>query len=87
MKKLSAYLYLGLGICGLGEGLEVGLQSLGSSLVSEADQAAFFSVASMLGVIGELLGGPAMATIYAIRDTDHHPLGYCFLASVVSAHL
>jgi hypothetical protein len=26
-----------------------------------------------------------MAGAYAIRDRNHHPLGYCFLLSTVSA--
>ncbi|KAF2786835.1 MFS general substrate transporter [Melanomma pulvis-pyrius CBS 109.77] len=79
-RSLSGFA-LGLGICGLGEGLEVGLQSLGSYLVGDVDQAAFFSIASMLGVIGELVGGPLMASAYTIRDNHHRPLGYCFLLS------
>jgi hypothetical protein len=76
---------LGLVICGLGEGLELGLQALGSHLVGDINQAAFFATASILGVIGELVGGPLMAGAYAIRDRNHHPLGYCFLLSTVSA--
>jgi len=81
----SAKSYLGLGICGLGEGLELGLQASGSYLVGDVDQAAFFSTASILGVIGELIGGPLMAGAYAIRDRNRRPLGFCFLFSTVSA--
>ncbi|KAM0807545.1 putative Major facilitator superfamily (MFS) profile domain-containing protein [Seiridium cardinale] len=73
----------GLFICGFGEGLEVGLQSLGSYLVGEAHHATFFSFVSVLGVFGELLGGPVMAGVYAVRGQDSLPMGYCFLLSMV----
>lgn len=69
--------------CGLGEGLDVGLQSLGAYIVGEAQHATFFPVSGMLGVAGELLGGPLMATTFAVRDEIGGPLGYCFLLSVV----
>jgi hypothetical protein len=73
----------GLMACGLGEGLDVGLQSLGSYIVGEAHHGTFFSLSSMLGVAGELLGGPLMAAMYAVRDKSGEPLGYCFLLSAV----
>ncbi|KAK6066405.1 MFS transporter [Seiridium cupressi] len=57
----------GLFICGFGERLEVGLQSLGSYLVGQAHHATFFSFVSVLGVFGEVLGGPVMAGAYAVR--------------------
>ncbi|RDW58289.1 hypothetical protein BP5796_12219 [Coleophoma crateriformis] len=74
---------IGLFICGLGEGLEVGLQSLGSYIVGEAKLATFFSFVSILSVAGELLGGPIMAISYAVRDKDKQPLGLCYLLSAV----
>lgn len=69
--------------CGLGEGIDVGLQSLGSYIVGEAHYGTFFPLSSMLGVAGELLGGPLMAAMYAFRDRSGEPLGYCFLLSAV----
>lgn len=55
--------------------------------MGDADQAAFFSIASTLGVIGEMVGGPIMASAYALRDHDRRPLGNCFLLSTVSRQL
>jgi hypothetical protein len=69
--------------CGLGEGIDVGLQSLGSYIVGEAHYGTFFPLSSMLGVAGELLGGPLMVAMYAFRDRSGQPLGYCFLLSAV----
>lgn len=77
---------LGMGICGLGEGLEPGLQSFGSYIVGKANNATFFTFASLLGVAGELLGSPIMAWSYTIRGADHLPAGFCFLFSAVRIH-
>lgn len=63
--------------------MEVGLQSLGSYIVGEINHATFFPFASMLGVAGELLGGPIMARVYAFRGQDNQPLGYSFFLSMV----
>nr|XP_036589095.1 MFS multidrug transporter [Colletotrichum truncatum]KAF6800737.1 MFS multidrug transporter [Colletotrichum truncatum] len=76
-------LCLGLLVCGLGEGLDVGLQSLGSYIVGVAHHGTFFSLSGMLGVAGELLGGPIMAAAYTPRGKDGEPLGYCFLLSTI----
>lgn len=69
--------------CGVGEGLDVGLQSLGAYIVGEAYYGVFFPLSSRFGVANELLGGPVMAALYVIRDTNNTPSGYCFLQSVV----
>lgn len=80
----DVYLTLvGMGVAGFGEGLESGLQSLGSYIVREANFATFFSFVSMLDVSAELLGGPIMAAAYSIRGVDKLSLGYCFLLSAV----
>ena len=73
----------GLSACGLGEGVDVGLQSLGSYIVGEAHHGTFFPLSSLLGVAGELIGGPLMAALLAVRDQSGKPLGYCFLLSSV----
>jgi hypothetical protein len=81
---LKAFLILiGMGVAGFGEGLESGLQSLGSYIVGEANFATFFSFVSMLDVSAELFGGPIMAAAYSIRGADNLSLGYCFLLSAV----
>ena len=73
----------GMTICGLGEGLEPALQSFGSSIVGKANHASFFTLVSMIEVVGDLLGGPIMAWAYTVRGTDQLPAGYCFLLSAV----
>jgi len=73
-----------MAICGLGEGFEPGLQSLGSYIVGKANHASFFAFAGMLNVLGDLLSGPIMAWAYTIRGEDLLPIGYCFLLSAVS---
>ena len=67
--------------------MEVGLQSVGAYIVGDTNHATFFSFASMLGLAGEIAGGPIMAKMYAFRDQDQRPLGYCFFLSMVGIEI
>lgn len=72
-----------MAMCGLAEGLEASLQSLGSYIVGESLNANYFSFVSMLDVTAELLGGPIMAGAYQIRNSANSPAGLSFLLSSV----
>lgn len=63
--------------------MELGLQSLGAYIVGDKNHGTFFSFTSILGLAGEILGGPIMAKMYAFRDQDQRPLGYSFFLSMV----
>jgi hypothetical protein len=78
---------LGMALCGLGEGLEAGLQSIGTYIVGGEKHAPFFAFVSILDVVGDLLGGPIMAGAYTIRRKDGLPAGFCFVLSAVCASL
>lgn len=73
-----------MAICGLGEGLEPGLQSLGSYIVGKPNHATLFTFVSLLDVLGDFLGGPIMAWTYTIRGSDGLSAGYCFFLAAVS---
>lgn len=71
-------------MCGLSEGLESGLQALGSFIVGSDNHAIFFAFVSNLDVAGDFVGNPVQAAIYTIRDGKGHPAGYAFAFSAVS---
>lgn len=72
-----------MGICGLTEGLEAALQSLGVGIVGQDLYAGFFTFVSVLGTIALFIGGPIMSALFIIRDANGLPAGYCYIFSLV----
>jgi hypothetical protein len=73
-----------MAVAGFAEGLEPSLQALGAYMVGASFNANFFAFVSVLDLVGEILGGPVMASAYRVRDTSGAPAGYAFLLSAVS---
>jgi hypothetical protein len=71
----------GMGICGLAEGLEAALQSVGVGIVGQDLYAGFFTFISVLDTTALFIGGPV------IRDAAGLPAGYCYIFSLVSTPL
>lgn len=71
-------------LCGLGEGLEPALQALGSFIAGKSLYASFFTFITMIDTVAEFVGGPVVATLFAIHDESAVSAGYCFLFSAVS---
>ena len=87
--KASWMMALGLFICGLGEGFEPSLKGLSTSLIDGSYNARLLTLATVLEVIGKLIGGPLMARLFSIgRRKDHGSEGVNFLtASVIFVFL
>ena len=82
--KASWMMALGLFICGLGEGFEPSLKGLATSLIDGSYNARLLTLATVLEVIGKLIGGPLMARLFSIgRRDDHGSDGINFLTAAV----
>ncbi|THX10071.1 hypothetical protein D6D13_05584 [Aureobasidium pullulans] len=68
-------------LCGIGEGLEPSLEALASSLVKQASNADLFAIFSVIDTIAKIIGGPLMAAMLSIRNSDGVTMGACFLLS------
>lgn len=75
---------LGLFICGLGEGFEPSLKGLATSLIDGSYNARLLTLATVLEVIGKLIGGPLMARLFSIgRREGHRSNGINFLTASI----
>lgn len=63
---------LGLFVCGLGEGFEPSLKGLATSLIDGSYNARLLTLATVLEVIGKLIGGPVMARLSSIGRREGH---------------
>ena len=80
--KVSWMMALGLFVCGLGEGFEPSLKGLATSLIDACFNARLLTLATVLEVIGKLIGGPVMARLFSIgRREDHGSDGINFLTA------
>ncbi|KAL8824291.1 MAG: hypothetical protein Q9191_005156 [Dirinaria sp. TL-2023a] len=80
--KASWMMAFGLFICGLGEGFEPSLKGLATSLIDGSYNARLLTLATVLEVIGKLIGGPVMARLFSIgRRKDHGSDGINFLTA------
>ena len=70
--KASWVMAFGLLICGFGEGLDPSLKGLATSLIDGAYNARLLTLATVLEVIGKLIGGPVMARLFAIGRREGH---------------
>jgi len=70
--KASWMMALGLFVCGLGEGFEPSLKGLATSLIDGSYNARLLTLATVLEVIGKLIGGPLMARLFSIGRRDGH---------------
>lgn len=77
----------GMGICGLAEGLEAALQSVGVGIVGQDLYAGFFTFISVLDTTALFIGGPVMSALFIIRDAARLPASYCYIFSLVSTPL
>ena len=78
----SWQLIFGLVICGLGEGLEPGLQALATTLVEKAYNARLLTFVAVLEISGKLAGGPIMGSLFSIgRGKQHGSSGFSFAVS------
>lgn len=63
---------LSLFICGPGEGFKPSLKGLATSLIDGTHNALLLTLATVLEVVGKLIGGPLMACLFSIGRREHH---------------
>jgi hypothetical protein len=67
--KLTFYLdntQKGILISGMGEGLEPAIQGLAASFISKTYTARMFTIVTAIDMIAQIIGGPMVATLYAV---------------------
>jgi hypothetical protein len=72
---------------GLGDGLEPALSSFASAMVRNSSSADLFAFTNVIDTVAKLVGGPAIAAAFSIRDDMGKSLGYCFALSAVSCSI